>query len=88
MEVPPWEDEAHVYWVANMHGENITAALKQWPELAEGVEVELLPPGSTHKHQAVRIIDERIPPEWRRHSCAVCGFAKEPEKPAAQGEPE
>lgn len=56
------------YRCRNMNSENVGEAAKRWPELVTGVECEIL------EDESCRVVDERLPANWRKHYCAGCGY--------------
>lgn len=57
----------------NMNSENVDEARIRWPELSNGVEVEIL------EDNSCRVIDSRLPVEWKRHFCTSCGYFEDDE---------
>lgn len=62
------------YPCRNMNAENVDEAGKRWPELLQGVEIDVLEDGSC------RVVDERLPAEWRKHFCSGCGYFEDDER--------
>ena len=57
--------------ILNMCTENVDEALKRWPGLAEDCEVEVV---EWQGRERIRVVDDRLPPEWKRHNCEGCGI--------------
>jgi len=60
--------------ILNMLVENVDEALKRWPSLAVDCEVEIV---SLRGKERVRVVDERVPRDWRHHVCEVCNVYEE-----------
>jgi hypothetical protein len=60
--------------IINMCAENALEAVKRWPELDVDCEVQII---DLRGRKIVRVIDQRIPPEWKVHECSGCGFFEE-----------
>jgi len=56
------------YACRNMHSENVDEAAERWPELLNGVEIEVL------EDNTCRVVDERLPADWKKHYCSGCGY--------------
>lgn len=64
--------------VINMSTENVREALKRWPGLAVDCEVEIV---ELNGREMTRVIDDRLPTEWKKHKCSTCGFYEDGSPP-------
>ena len=58
----------------NMYTENAMHIIKTMPDVAADCEVEIVRVG---KRERVRVVDERIPKDYRHHVCNSCGVYEE-----------
>lgn len=64
--------------VINMYTENVEEALRRWPELGESCEMEVV---EIRGHERLRVVDERLPVEWRRAYCVACSIFEDDTRP-------
>ena len=57
--------------VLNMCTENVREALKRWPRLSENCLVEIV---ELHGRERVRVIDNRLPEDWKKNCCRTCSI--------------
>ena len=74
------------YPCANMSMEDIEQAAKNFPDLEEGVEVEVF---EWETRKACRVVDSRLPEIWRSGERACCGYYERSyrERKDGSGEP-
>lgn len=64
--------------VINMCTENVEEALKRWPELAVDCEFEIV---KIRDLERKRVVDDRLPDEWKKHHCSSCGYYEDDSDP-------
>ena len=64
--------------ILNMWSENVREALNRWPDLKHDCEMEVV---LLRGRERFRVVDSRIPDDWKGLSCPSCGVYEDDSEP-------